>query len=517
MEWIQDDCLLGKEDLHILRFPREPKQSTILAITGGPHGDCSTTEIYPNLVSPERWHECLDSLHERSESFPHKRVTILFGGRTTSRLGGNEVSNLPFERSLCPRVVSDFQIYRSIARVINRNTTATCCVTSTRHPDSGQELQIYNCRSSAEWKEDMALSVTYSHDTQSTKAVLYGCTESTREWIIHRLKSCNYVVYHPLAIPALFCDIERNRQFELVDPITNKLSDRALKIAKPQPPGSPSLRLTRSNTTTWAQGTEAKEDSEDLMSLWLEASDLKRGLQTWKHELEKLIVYSDELAQDRLRRGSEGSEDPEQRHFIEAGRRIRQQLLELNGEYDQKIRQCTDIIEGMVLAAQLEWNNIGQEDTRTNLNISGTNIAIAKATQADSRQMRSISVLTMVFLPATFVATVFSMTFFNWSPEQDEKILSPWFWIYVVITVAFTLVTMCIWLIFNRRMSKSRKNDLESGSIISGITISASEQTEKGDQETVASPLRRLMSHTSSWGKGQFSRSEQKDMNKTYS
>ena len=109
------------------------------------------------------------------------------------------------------------------------------------------------------------------------------------------------------------------------------------------------------------------------------------------------------------------------------------------------------------------------------------------------------------------------MTFFNWSPEQDEKILSPWFWIYVVITVAFTLVTMCIWLIFNRRISKSRRNDLESGSIISGTTISASEQTEKGDQENVASPLRRLMSHTSSWGKGQFSRGEQEDMNKTYS
>lgn len=36
MEWIQDDFLLGSEDLHTLRFPAEPKQSTILAISGGP-------------------------------------------------------------------------------------------------------------------------------------------------------------------------------------------------------------------------------------------------------------------------------------------------------------------------------------------------------------------------------------------------------------------------------------------------------------------------------------------------
>lgn len=212
---------------------------------------------------------------------------------------------------------------------------------------------VYNCRSSAEWKEDMALSVTYSHHNQSTKAVLYGCTESTRDAIIRRLKKCNYVVYHPLAIPALFCDIERNRQFELVGPIIKKLSDRALKIAKPQDPGSPSLRLTRSNSTTSAQETDEQEDSQDLMALWLEASDLKRGLQTWKHELEKLIAHSDELAQDTLRRASAGSGDLEQQRFMDAGKRIRQRLLELNGEYDQKIRQCTDIIDGMVLAAQL--------------------------------------------------------------------------------------------------------------------------------------------------------------------
>lgn len=103
------------------------------------------------------------------------------------------------------------------------------------------------------------------------------------------------------------------------------------------------------------------------------------------------------------------------------------------------------------------------------------------------------------------------MTFFNWSPDQGEKILSPWFWIYVVITVAFTVATMCIWLIFNRRISKSRKNDLESQSIISDTTLCDSEQTEKGDQETVTNPLRRLMTHTSSWGKAHLNKGKQEN------
>lgn len=51
-----------------------------------------------------------------------------------------------------------------------------------------------------------------------------------------------------------------------------------------------------------------------------------------------------------------------------------------------------------------EWNNIGQADARTNVDISKYNLGIAQATHSDSKQMRSIAMLTMVFLPATFVA-----------------------------------------------------------------------------------------------------------------
>ncbi|KAG6365675.1 hypothetical protein INS49_007286 [Diaporthe citri] len=169
---------------------------------------------------------------------------------------------------------------------------------------------------------------------------------------------------------------------------------------------------------------------------------------------------------------------------MDAGKRIKERLVELKCEYDEKIRQCADIIDGMVLVAQLEWNTIGQNDTQTNLIISRTNNAIAEATQADSKRMRSISTLTMVFLPATFVATVFSMTLFNWSPEQDQEVMSPWFWVYAVITIALTLLTWGAWLFYNRRMARSKHHDVESGSISSAGTTS-----EKGCEHVQASTV----------------------------
>lgn len=62
---------------------------------------------------------------------------------------------------------------------------------------------------------------------------------------------------------------------------------------------------------------------------------------------------------------------------------------------------CNVITDNMWLQ---EWNNIGQSNTKTNLDISNSNLEIAKAAREDGQQMRSIALLTMIFLPATFVA-----------------------------------------------------------------------------------------------------------------
>lgn len=62
--------------------------------------------------------------------------------------------------------------------------------------------------------------------------------------------------------------------------------------------------------------------------------------------------------------------------------------------------------------------------------------------------MKTIAALTMLFLPATFVATVFGMAFFDYS---DRGLVIPGqFWIYVVVTVPTTLFLFVIWWAWNR-------------------------------------------------------------------
>lgn len=106
--------------------------------------------------------------------------------------------------------------------------------------------------------------------------------------------------------------------------------------------------------------------------------------------------------------------------------------------------------------------------------------AIAIDGKRDSIAMRTISILGIVYLPATFVATLFSMDMFSWpgtsnkGNETSSLVASPSIWIYWVVAVPLTVITILIWVIWARRenqksrqrlmVSRTRSSESESGS-----------------------------------------------------
>ncbi|OAA53160.1 Mg2+ transporter protein, CorA-like/Zinc transport protein ZntB [Cordyceps fumosorosea ARSEF 2679] len=58
----------------------------------------------------------------------------------------------------------------------------------------------------------------------------------------------------------------------------------------------------------------------------------------------------------------------------------------------------------------------------------------------DSGVMKTIARLTLLFLPATFVSAIFSMSFFNFSPERDLWTVSHMFWVYWVVAAPLTVM-----------------------------------------------------------------------------
>ncbi|KAF3388167.1 hypothetical protein DPV78_012196 [Talaromyces pinophilus] len=85
---------------------------------------------------------------------------------------------------------------------------------------------------------------------------------------------------------------------------------------------------------------------------------------------------------------------------------------------------------------------------------------IAEATQKDSEVMKTIAVMTMFYLPASFVATLLSMGIFNFDFESGSSgsiALSSYWWIYVVVTIPLTISTFLFFWLMQRKPQHGKK------------------------------------------------------------
>jgi Mg2+ and Co2+ transporter CorA len=63
--------------------------------------------------------------------------------------------------------------------------------------------------------------------------------------------------------------------------------------------------------------------------------------------------------------------------------------------------------------------------------------------------MRSIAVVGLIYLPATFVSGIFGTNFFDFGKDNGEKgwSVSEEFWLYWAIAVPLTVATVGVWTV----------------------------------------------------------------------
>lgn len=86
---------------------------------------------------------------------------------------------------------------------------------------------------------------------------------------------------------------------------------------------------------------------------------------------------------------------------------------------------------------QLAFNTVAQYN-------AGTSVEIGRAAQIDSSAMKTIAFVTLIFLPPTFISSVFSMSFFQCGGNNGWG-MSNKFWIYWVFAIPTTIVTVTVW------------------------------------------------------------------------
>jgi hypothetical protein len=94
---------------------------------------------------------------------------------------------------------------------------------------------------------------------------------------------------------------------------------------------------------------------------------------------------------------------------------------------------------------------ISQRDNRVNILLAQESREIAAAAKYDSKVMRIIAILTLFFLPATLIATIFSSGIFNLGDlGEDGKRISPLWWVYALTSLLSTGIVMVGGFLFLR-------------------------------------------------------------------
>ncbi|QSS55658.1 hypothetical protein I7I53_03601 [Histoplasma capsulatum var. duboisii H88] len=82
------------------------------------------------------------------------------------------------------------------------------------------------------------------------------------------------------------------------------------------------------------------------------------------------------------------------------------------------------------------------------------NLGFNLVSQTDTAAMKIISAVGLVFLPGTFISTLFGMNFFNFSVDENTGkqtfAMSHKFWIYWAISLPVTAAVILAWVIYDR-------------------------------------------------------------------
>ncbi|KAH7632153.1 hypothetical protein B0T09DRAFT_382231 [Sordaria sp. MPI-SDFR-AT-0083] len=156
------------------------------------------------------------------------------------------------------------------------------------------------------------------------------------------------------------------------------------------------------------------------------------------------------------------------------------------------------------------YNIIAQKESKLGLQMAVDQRKLAHAAKRDATSMKSISLLGAIFLPATLLASVFSMTFFNFqdqdsdfSPAGDDsaaassggdsaavtRTVSPSIWVYFAITIPITLIIVVTWFLWDKKREAAyaqEDKDIEKG-------------IDKMEQKIMAEMRKRTMSTARTW------------------
>lgn len=331
--------------------------------------------------------------------------------------------------------------------------------------------QCFLVRGDVDWTWDYTLIQMEDPVTHMMHALIIGLTATEIDLLLTYLKhvsSSSGLPTHPALLPLLLLDLATDETASLV-----KLRIKLLSQIQ-QRTGMDRFNSLKSATTV-GHHEPRKSLAEERKELDLDAVMLRLTcLSDWV-AAQRGFIRTQERISDVVA-GMLAGEETMLDAFGEKLDFVKESLVAAEEKCVYLERSISAQVQTVYSLIAQKDNRLNHSATRASCQIASDSRRIAILTRRDSTDMRIIAAVTLIFLPGTFVATVFSTGLFDWGhggpPSAGSggdggsgTMISRYIWVYFMLTGALTAVVLLAWGLFscmqNRKMVRQFKFDLD--------------------------------------------------------
>ncbi|KXT09169.1 hypothetical protein AC579_7288 [Pseudocercospora musae] len=282
-------------------------------------------------------------------------------------------------------------------------------------------------------KKDVPLSIYMTHDL-TTKATTYviSCSKEQAQLkvIQERLEdafraatvteAADPFMLHALVTHEVFAEAR-----SVVTPVRYQLYDQLDRVDKYAERSAKGIEPSPTNTSLAKSNLAVEQDEpENLQDITIQLNVVSQEVDsmTANADMASMIVHRLIEAHDRYR---ESVTSVSMRNAVT---KTHDSLQYLAQSIDAQKRWLQSYKVRKDTAMNLVYNLVMQQN-------STTSTTIALETRADGASMKVIAALTMLFLPGTFLSSVFGMSMLN-----NAK-----WWLYVALTLPLTIIVIATW------------------------------------------------------------------------
>ncbi|KAG8666225.1 hypothetical protein FPOAC2_11326 [Fusarium poae] len=354
--------------------------------------------------------------------------------------------------------------------------------------DDDPHLQIIHRKSDVLKKgrtRGWEMLLSHSFKTSITTGFIKGTPSSEIEKSLDHLKACADQVGHPILLPLIILTYDLSPE--------NDEKQRKARHWLRRLENAVSLR------------NEVEEQEQYFQNGFIDIDGLSRDLVEchgnvmWKRpQAYEALVKEMEKAMETFRfvwitlcPDAEKQSEAERKHRKEIEKLHRSMVSRLDF-YKVKLKGLENYIhitlERLKVQREALYNIMSQREARLNLEIAGEQRRIAHASKRDSTAMKTLSLMGALFLPGTYLASVFSMTFFDFAADADP-VISVELWVYFAITIPVTAIIVFCWMFIDKRRQEQHKKD----------DADLEKNIDKMEKEIMFALRKRTMSKANTW------------------